>query len=642
MRITENPSTFSRSFVDVCTTICQHISTFCNPLKNSSVIFEGVLTSRDFWIACVGSEEAHDWMFPIRSNKLIIKECINAMFACDSSVMISSMSRVLVHWKPLPQPMQKDIWLCASLATVMENCVLAGDMMGIITCCCSVTSIAATYSESPDKLLSKVISTLNIDDEDGTNRIPSIIDTLFEVSSIMCSKAAGSAMLYSREYCEQAAEICDRIIAPLLQGMDGIEQDIEHCTRRFYEAAGSGGVSNMPAIAENWAKANRSQIFEAITSPLPELNDYSWTNEAFVQAWTGLKMLSLLCASTDSEIVSVIWISVQLLTAGSSVTDISISCPEFHRIFLRCSCGSRNFNFATIGSGIIPLPDFILSSAESCQNFCQTFYSECNSADRARGISDFSTRIVSNPTLLTVSSSFLHLRSFRKLLSGSFGSALKFFHSVGHVNVLRLSLLLEQNYFLEAIHLIKHFQRCCLNSHGSDDVDIALVIDSCVAGLICHASKALPSISSPSGATLLYTVCSCSSINRSLPIRKFSQVIHAAISAKQVSEIEMELAVSILNLVFECFGKSFSVDVESYSAAVMQFCERCRGFLSIQSVVDQELDSVVQKLIGLISPVLSLNPRLLGSFCTDFLQTFDIYFLIILQALFQCLKRTIL
>ena len=104
----------------------------------------------------------------------------------------------------------------------------------------------------------------------------------------------------------------------------------------------------------------------------------------------------------------------------------------------------------------------------------------------------------------------------------------------------------------------------------------------------------------------------------------------------------MELAVSILNLVFECFGKSFSVDVESYSAAVMQFCERCRGFLSIQSVVDQELDSVVQKLIGLISPVLSLNPRLLGSFCTDFLQTFDIYFLIILQALFQCLKRTIL
>jgi hypothetical protein len=639
MLITENQSTFTRSFVDVCTTIYQHIRTFCNTLRNSSVIFEGVLTNRDFWIACVGSEEAHDWMFPIRSNKLIIKECINAMFACDSMVMISSMSRVLMHWKPPPQPMQKDVWLCASLAIVMENCVLAGDMVGITTCCCSVTSIASTYSESTDKLLSKVILTLNIDDEDDTNRVPSIIDTLFEVSSIICSKATSAAILYSREYCEQVAEICDRIIAPLLQGMDGIEKEIEHCTRRIYEAVGSGGVSNMPAIAENWAKANQSMIFEAITSPLPELNDYSWTNEAFVQAWIALKMLSLLCKSTDSEIVSVVWISVQLLTAGSSFADISISCPEFYKIFLRCSCGSRNFNFADIGSGIIPLPDIIISSAESCQNLCQTFYSESNVADRARGISDFSTRIVCNPTLLTVASSFLHLRSFRKLLSGSFESAFKFFHSVGHVNVLRLSLLLEKNYFLEAVHLIKHFQSCCLNSYGSDDVDIALVIDSCVAGLISHASKALPSLSSPSGATLLYTVCSCSSINRSLPIRKFSQVMHAAISEKQVSEMEMELAVSILNLVFECFGKSFSVDVESYAAAVMQFCERCRVFL-IQSAVDQELDSVVHKLIGLISPVLSLNPRLLGSFCTDFLQTFYVYFLIILQALFQCLKRT--
>ncbi len=618
---------FSRSFVDVCTTVFLHVRTFCVTLRNSSVVFEGVLTNQVFWTACVGSQEAFDWIHMIRSNKSIIKECINAMFSCDSAAMISSISRLLVHgvcWKPLSQQMQKDTWLCASLAIVLENCVQAGDMIGVITCCCSMTGIASSHKESTDKLLSKVISKLNMDDEDGTNRIPSIIDTLFQVSSILHLKAASSAMSYSREYCEQAAQICDQIFAPLLQGIDDTEKQIEHCSRRFHEVAGSVvEVSNMSVIAENWAKANRSQIFEAISSPLPQLNDYTWTNEAFVQAWTGLKMLSLLCASTDSEIVSVIWISVRLLTAGSA-TDISISCPEFHRIFMRCSCGSRNFNFLTISPGIIPLPDFILSSAESCQNLCQTFHPECSVADRTRGISDFTTRIVSNPTLLTVSSSFLHLRSFRKLLSGSFGSALKFLYSVGHVNVLRLSLLLEKKFYLEAIFLLKHFQSCCLTRRGSNDADVALVVDFCVAGLISLAIKALPSVSSPSSATLLYTVCSCSSINRSLPLRQFSQVMHAAISAKHVSEMEMELAVSIFNSVFECFGKSFTVDVESYSASVMQFFERCRGFLSdkSQSVAVQGFDSVVHKLIDLITPVLRLNPRLLGSFFTDFFQTF--------------------
>jgi len=629
MRAIENPATFTRSFVDICCTVYEHMRLFCITLRSASVMFEGVLTNLDFWISCVGSQEAPDWIFKIRSNKLFIKEFINSLFAQDSVAVISSMSRLCLHSDPQPQGMLKDALQCASLAIIMENCARAGDMIGVVSGCCSITDIVSSNAENAAKLVSKVISSLGIDDEDGTNRIPFIVDALFEVAVTFNSAAARSpahSISYAREFCEQVAQSCGQIFAPLLTGMDGIESQIEICTQKLRKAASCDVVPNMHETAEKWAEANQSQIVEAICSPLPQLNEYLWTTEAFSQAWTGLKVLSFLCASTDSEVMSVIWLSAQLLVAGPSAAS---SCPEFLKVFQRFSSGSRNFNFAAAGTGAIPLPDVILKSAEFCQKLCQTFSSECSVVDRAQGISDFTSYIVSNPTLLTVSSSFLHLRAIKSLFAGSFGSVLRFFQNVGHVSVLRLSLLLETKQFLECIYLLKHYQACCLNLNGSDEADVAFIVDFCVAGLVAFASKTLPSLSSPSGAQLVYTACSCSSINRSVPLRDFSKVLHAAVSAQDVPENDAELAVAIFNSVHGCFGKTFSVDVESYAASVGLFLERCSQFLSAStSAAAEQFAPLVVKLITLISPVLTKNPKLLGPLLTRLFCIFKMFGLI--------------
>ena len=629
MRAIENPATFTRSFVDICCTIYEHMRLFCITLRSASVMFEGVLTNLDFWIACVGSQEAPDWIFKIRSNKIFIKEFINALFAQDSVAVISSMSRLCLHSDPQPQGMLKDALQCASLAIIMENCARAGDMIGVVSGCCSITDIVSSNAENAAKLVSKVISSLGIDDEDGTNRIPFIVDALFEVAVTFNSAAARSpahSISYAREFCEQVAQSCGQIFAPLLTGMDGIESQIEICTQKLRKAASCDVVPNMHETAEKWAEANQSQIVEAICSPLPQLNDYLWTTEAFSQAWTGLKVLSFLCASNDSEVMSVIWLSAQLLVAGPSAAS---SCPEFLKVFQRFSSGSRNFNFAAAGTGAIPLPDVILKSAEFCQKLCQTFSSDCSIVDRAQGISDFTSYIVSNPTLLTVSSSFLHLRAIKSLFAGSFGSVLRFFQNVGHVSVLRLSLLLETKQFLECIYLLKHYQAFCLNLNGSDEADVASIADFCVAGLVAFASKTLPSLSSPSGAQLIYTACSCSSINRSVPLRDFSKVLHAAVSTQDVQENDAELAVAIFNSVHGCFGKTFSVDVESYAASVGLFLERCSQFLSAStSAAAEQFAPHVAKLITLISPVLTKNPKLLGPLLTRLFCIFKMFGLI--------------
>jgi hypothetical protein len=614
----ENPDTFERSFVDVCIILYRHMTTFCGDLKNASVIFEGVLTNRDFWIACVGSQEAADWILKIRSNKQFIKEFINSLFAQDFLAVISTISQLFAQLEPQLQAVQKDVWKCASLTIVLENCARAGDLIGVVACCCSVTDIATQNAENASKLLSKVILSLGIDDEDDTNRIPFLVDALFEVAITLNSKASRNpafAMSFAREFCEQIALACSQVLAPLLQGMDGVEKQIENCARRLKVAATSDSVSNMEDIAEKWAKAHRSQIFEAIAAPLPQLNEYLWTSEAFAQAWIGLKILSLLCddSTADSEIVSVIWVYVQLLIAGPSMTS---SCPELNRIFLRCSGGSRNFNFAAAGSKAIPVPDIFIKSAESCRKLCQTFSSECGVMERAQGIAEFINNIVSNPTLLTTMSSFLHLRSIKQLLVGSYGSILKFFQCIGHVNILRLSLLLETKQFMECIFLVKHFQSSCLNLKGHDEADVAFIVDFCVAGLIAYASKSIQSVSSPLGAQLMFAGCSCSTINRSVPLKDYSKVLHAAITAKDLSESDMELAVSMLNSVYECFGKSFSVDVESHAASLLQFLKRCAEFFSDRdrSAPGQNFAPHVLKLIALISPVLDQNPKLLGWF----------------------------
>jgi hypothetical protein len=159
-----------------------------------------------------------------------------------------------------------------------------------------------------------------------------------------------------------------------------------------------------------------------------------------------------------------------------------------------------------------------------------------------------------------------------------------------------------------------------LNLDGIDEADVAFIVDFCVAGLCALASKTTPSVSSPSGAQLIYTACSCTSINRSIPLKDFSKVLHVIVAAKDVSEMDSELAVSVFNSVYECFGKTFTVDVESYAAMAGQFLERCSEFFSVSTSTAQEFAPRVVKLIALIKPVLAQNPKLLGlssthSFC---------------------------
>lgn len=612
MRGLDNPATFSLPFVDVCVKVYQHLHMLRTTLQNSSVIFEGVLTNLDFWIACVGSQDAQDMISSIRNHKSFVKDCINAVFSCDAAAASSSVFRLFAQLKPQPLEFKKAIWHCASLALVLEQCLRDGDLVGAISCCCSMIPITSANGENVENLFSKVLSSLYLEDEDSTSHIPAVVGTLFEVASFMSSRAAAPDAVSSenaRDVCEQAAEICNRVFAPLLReghGWNEVEKQVEHCARKLREAAGSTPVSSMPVIAEKWAKSNRSQIFDAIVAPLPQLKYYSWTCEAFTQASTGLKVLGLLCSSEKSEILSVLWVVAQLFSSLASPSQVASSCPELYKVFLRCSSGSRKFDFAAAGTNAIPTPDMLTSIASSCQRMCEVFSSHSSHLDRAKGISDFVASIVTNSASLTIASSFLHLRSVRKSLSGSFGSVSRFFQNVGHMNVVRLSLLLELKRFLDAIYLLKHLQRSCLNREGSDDTDIALIVDFCVAGLISQAWKSLPSCSSPLGATLLFTACSGSTVNRSITGTDFSKILRAAIADPQVSEKEMELAVLTFSAVFQCFGKSFTVDIESHSASVVLFLERC------QSLQCEDFASRFQQLAALIGPVLSANPKLLG------------------------------
>jgi hypothetical protein len=623
MRGLDNPATFSLPFVDICVSVYQLLHMLRISLHNSSVIFEGLLTNLDFWIACVGSQDAQDVISSIRNHKCLVKECINAVFSCDAAAASSSVSRLFAQLEPQPLEIKKATWHCASLALVLEQCLRAGDLVGAISCCCSMIPIASVNGENVENLFSKVLSSLRLDGEDSTSHIPAVVDSLFEVASFMSSRAASSAAVSgenARDVCEQAAEICNMIFAPLLReghGLNEVEKQVENCSRKLREAADSTPVSAMLAIAEQWAISNRSQIFDAIVAPLPQPKTYSWTCEAFTQAAIGLKVLDLLCSSGKSEILSVLWVVAQLFSS-SSPSQVASSCPELHKIFLRCSCGSRKFNFAAAGTNAIPAPDILTSIASSCQIMCQVFSSDCSHLDRAKGVSDFSVSIIANPASLTVASSFLHLRCVKKSLSGSFGSVSKFFQNVGHTNAVRLSLLVELKRFLDATFLLKHLQRSCLNRKGGDDADIALIVDFCVAGLISQACKSLPSISSPLGATLLFAACSGSSVNRSVPGSDFSKILHAAIAAPQVSEKEMELAVMIFSAVFQCFGKSFTVDVESHSASVVLFLERCQSFQSHPEFA-QDFAARFQQLVALIGPVLSANPKLLGESLPQFL-----------------------
>jgi hypothetical protein len=618
----DNPAKFNRPFVDVCINFYEHVHLFRKALNNASVIFEGLLTNLDFWIACVGFQDAQEFISQVRSNKFYVKECINAVFACDSASAIASVSRLFAQLKPQPLAIKKDIWQNASVALVLEQCLRKGDLVGAISCCCSMMSITSANGENVDKLLLKVLSLLYFDDGDSTSKIPAIVSTLYEVASFVNSRAAASAAVsieYARDVCEQAAEICERIFQPLLQEVsvaNELDKQIDMCSSKLREASRdvpvSVSVSSMPAIAEKWATSNRSQIFDAIVAPLPQLKRYSWTCEAFTQASTGLKVVALLCSSGKSEILSVLWAFAQFFAAVSP-TPLASSCPELYKIFMRCSCGSRKFNFASAGANAIPVPDVLTSFTASCKKMCLAFASDCSHVDRAKGITDFTSSIVANPTVLAIASSFLHLRSVRKSIAGSFGSASKFFQTIGHTSTVRLSLLLEHKRFLDATYLLKQLQRSCLNLQGGDDAEVAMIVDFCVAGLISQASKTLPSVSSPLGATLLFTACSCSSINRSLPGADFSKILYAALAPPQVSENEMELAVSTFALIFECFGKSFTVDVESHSAAVTMFLAKTQFLLSHPSV-SQDVAPLVQQLASLICPVLSANPKLLGPF----------------------------
>jgi hypothetical protein len=623
MRGLDNPATFSLPFVDICVSVYQLLHMLRISLHNSSVIFEGLLTNLDFWIACVGSQEAQDVISSIRNHKCFIKECINAVFSCDAAAASSSVSRLFAQLKPEPLEIKKATWHCASLALVLEQCLRAGDLVGAISCCCSMIRIASANGENVENLFSKVLSSLYLDGEERTSHIPAVVGSLFEVASFMSSKASASAAVYSentRDVCEQAAEICNRIFAPLLQeghGLIEVEKQIENCSRKLREAADSTPVSAMPAIAEQWAISNRSRIIDAIVAPLPQPKTYSWTCEAFTQACIGLKVLDLLCSSGKSEVLSVLCVLAQLF-ASVSPSQVASSCPELYKIFLRCSCGSRTFNFAAAGTNTIPVPDILTSIASSCQRMCHLFSSDCSHRDRAKGVSEFAVSIVANPASLTVASSFLHLRYVKKRLSGSFGSISKFFQNVGHLNAVRLSLLVELKRFLDATYLLKHLQRSCLNQKGSDDADIAVIVDFCIAGLISQACKSLPSISSPLGATLLFAACSGSSVNRSVTASDFSKILHAAIAAPQVSEKEMELAVMTFSAVFQCFGKSFTVDVESHSASVVLFLEKGQSLQSHPEFA-QDFATRFQQLAALIGPILSANPKLLGASSTQVL-----------------------
>jgi hypothetical protein len=486
-------------------------------------------------------------------------------------------------------------------------------------------SFTSAKGENVDKLLNKVLSSLYFDDEDSNSHIPAIISTLYEVASFVNSRAATSAAVsieHVCDICEQAAEICERIFKPLLReapGTNDIETQIGMCQSKLREAsrdaAVSVSVSSMPAIAEKWALSNRSQIFDAIVAPLPQLKKYSWTCEAFIQAGTGLKVVALLCSSGKSEILSVLWVFTQFFAAVSP-TQLASSCPELYTIFLRCSRGSKNFNFASAGANAIPVPDVLTSLTASCQKLLRSFATDCSQVDRAKGITDFTDSLVSNPSVMTMASSFLHLRSLRKSLVGSLRSVWILFQRIGHTSIVRLSLLLELKRFLDAIYFLKHLQRSCLNLQEIDDADIAMIVDFCVAGLISQASKTLPSVSylhsSPSGATLLFTACCCSSINRSVSGADFSKILHAALAPTQVSENEMEVAVSTFATIFECFGKSFTVDVELHSEAVTTFLAKSQFLLSHPGVV-QDVAPCIQQLASMIGPVLTTNPKLLGS-----------------------------
>jgi hypothetical protein len=629
MRGLDNPATFSLPFVDVCVKIYRHLHMLRTALHNSSVIFEGVLTNLDFWIACVGSQDAQDMISSIRNHKCFVKDCINAVFSCDAAAASSSVSRLFAQFKPQPLEFKKEIWHCASLALVLEQCLRDGDLVGAISCCCSIIPITSANGENVENLFSKVLSSLDLEDEDSTSHIPAVIGTLFEVASFISSRAAAPAAVSSqnaRDVCEQAAEICNRIFAPLLREghvWNEDEKQVENCSRKLLEAADSTPVSSMPAIAEKWAISNRSQIFNTIVTPLPQLKHYSWTCEAYTQASTGLNVLDLLCSSGNSEILSVLWVVTQLFSSASP-SQIASSCPELYKVFLRCSCGSRKFDFAAAGTNAIPTPDILTSLASSCHRMCQLFSSDCSHLDRAKGISDFAASIDTTSASLTIAASFLHLRSVRKSLSGSFGSVSRFFQNVGHMNVVKLSLLLELKRFLDATYLLKHLQRSCLNREGSDDADIALIVDFCVAGLISQACKSLPSVSSPLGATLLFTACSGSTVNRSVTGTDFSKILREAIADPQVSEKEMELAVLFFSAVFQCFGKSFTVDIESHSASVVLFLERCQS-LQCHPEFAQDFAPRFQQLAARIGPVLSANPKLLGESLTQFsLQHLDV------------------
>jgi hypothetical protein len=621
----DNPAKFNRSFVDVCINFYNHMRMIRNALNNASVTFEGMLTSLDFWIACVGSQNAQEFVFQIRSNKQFIKEFINAVSAGNVSSAIASVSRLFGQLQSQPLAMKKDIWQNASLALVLEQSLRAGDLVGAISCCCSMMSATSANGENVDKLLNKVLSSMNFDDGDSTSHITAIISTLYEVASFVNSRVAASAAVsieYAREICEQAAEICDRILKRLLQEVPGasdIDAQIEMCSSKLREASRDVSVSviSMPAIAEKWAASNRSKIFDAIFAPLPQLKRYSWTCEAFTQASIGLKLIALLCSSEKSEILSVLWVFTQFFAAVSSAQLVS-SCPQLYQIFMRCSSGGRKFNFISAGVNAITVPGVLSGLTSAFKTLCQAMASESSHVDRAKGISDFSNSIVADPTVLSIASSFLYLRSVRKSLAGALGSVSKFFQTIGHASTVRLSLLLEHKKFLDATYLLKHLQQSCLNLKGNDVADVALIVDFCVVGLISQASKTVPSLFCPLGATLLYTACSCSSINRSVPGAEFSKILYAAVAPAHVSENEMELAVSTFALIFECFGKSFTVDVELHSAAVTMFLAKTQ-FLVLHASVAQDIAPRVQQLASLIGPVLRANPKLLGpSFGTVF------------------------
>ena len=122
----------------------------------------------------------------------------------------------------------------------------------------------------------------------------------------------------------------------------------------------------------------------------------------------------------------------------------------------------------------------------------------------------------------------------------------------------------------------------------------------------------------------MFTACSGSTVNRSVTGTDFSKILREAIADPQVSEKEMELAVLTFSAVFQCFGKSFTVDIESHSASVVLFLERCQS-LQCHPEFAQDFAPRFQQLAARIGPVLSANPKLLGESLTQFsLQHLDV------------------